>query len=93
MGSYNCIRCLAETDNDSDICDDCIREARDDEMVRNMRDRLTALEAENKALRDMVKDAYNDAFCQGMYEVNSRKGGIPWIDSKYCAALEKEKAS
>lgn len=41
--AYDCIRCLATTDNDDDICDDCKREARDDEMVCTLRERIEML--------------------------------------------------
>lgn len=46
---------------------------------------------EIKRLRKMVKDAYNDGFCEGMREMSGSKGGIPWSDSKWRRELgEKE---
>ena len=29
--TFTCIKCLADTDNDCDWCDDCIAESREDE--------------------------------------------------------------
>ena len=49
---YDCIRCLAETDNDCDICDDCLNESKNDEMYRTLRSRIEKLEA---ALRNIAE--------------------------------------
>jgi hypothetical protein len=40
----------------------------------------------------MVQDAYNAGFIEGMKEYTSSKGGKPWVDSKFPAALAKAKA-
>lgn len=42
---------------------------------------IQALEADLETLKDMVADAYNAGFTEGMREVTSRKGGTPWFDS------------
>lgn len=53
--------------------------------------RAEKAEAKVASLRKMVKDAYNDGFCEGMREVNFSTGGTPWSECKYRAALaEKE---
>lgn len=44
---------------------------------------------EIERLRKMVKDAYNDGFTEGMKEVTSSRGGIPWSDSKWRLMLER----
>jgi hypothetical protein len=54
-------------------------------------DEIERLRAENERLRKMVKNAYNYGFKEGMREVTSSRGGIPWSDCKYRAALEEEK--
>lgn len=46
---------------------------------------------EIERLRKMVKNAYNDGFIQGMKETTSSRGGIPWSDCKYRAALGEDK--
>jgi len=62
------------------------------EVIERVDDEIERLRAENERLRKMVKSAYNDGFKEGMREVNSSRGGIPWSDCTYRAALaEQEK--
>lgn len=35
--TFTCIRCLADTDNDSDICDDCAAEAGESDHTELLR--------------------------------------------------------
>jgi hypothetical protein len=46
---------------------------------------------EIERLRKMIRNAYNDGFIEGMRDVTSSRGGIPWGDCKYRAALEEVK--
>jgi hypothetical protein len=48
---YDCIRCLKETDNDCDICEDCLTEVKNEDMYLAFRDRIEQLE---KALRAII---------------------------------------
>lgn len=50
---------------------------------------IARLKAENEKLTKMVKDAYNEGFIQGMREQTTSRGGIPWHDSKFRAALKE----
>ena len=56
-------------------------------MCEEAANEIERLCAENERLRKMVKNAYNDGFKEGMREVTSSRGGIPWSDCKYRAAL------
>lgn len=44
-------------------------------------------DAEIERLRRMVRDAYNSGFCEGMREHTSSRGGVPWSDCKFRAAV------
>lgn len=50
--------------------------------------RALEAEAEVERLRKMVKDAYNAGFTEGMKEVTSSRGGIPWSDCKFRKEVE-----
>lgn len=41
----------------------------------------TKLQGKLKSLFDLVRDAYNDGFTEGMREHTSRRGGKPWTES------------
>jgi hypothetical protein len=64
----------------------------DGDLLQDAADEIERLRAENERLRKMVKNAYNDGFKEGMREVTSSRGGIPWSDCKYRAALEEKKS-
>ena len=73
---------------------DLYEQCGDTKITRHYRaaaDEIERLRAENERLRKMVKNAYNYGFKEGMREVTSSRGGIPWSDCKYRAALEEEK--
>jgi hypothetical protein len=55
--------------------------------VRVSMGQVSRRQDEVERLRLMVKAAYNEGFKQGMREQTSSHGGIPWHDSRFCAAL------
>ena len=54
-------------------------------------DKVAKLTARIAELESMVKNAYNAGFTEGMKEHTSSRGGIPWHDSRFRAALGKDK--
>lgn len=50
---------------------------------------IEALEAEIVRLKTMVKYAYNSGFQEGMREVTSSRGGIPWSDCAFRKDVER----
>lgn len=72
---------------------DIVERLRDSAMSTRSADRIVCDQAadEIERLRNMVKDAYNDGFHEGMREVLESKGGIPWFDSRWRREFEEKK--
>jgi hypothetical protein len=51
--------------------------------------RADSVETTIENLKNMIADSYNEGFLQGMKEVTSRKGGVPWSDSKIRKQIAK----
>lgn len=43
-------------------------------------------------LRALVRDAYNAGFSEGMREVTSSRGGIPWSDCRFKKMLSDDES-
>lgn len=48
-----------------------------------LRKAASAEAAEVERLQGLVREAYNAGFGEGMKEVSSSRGGIPWSDSRF----------
>lgn len=60
---------------------------------RDYRAKIDRLTARVRELEKMVRQAYNDAFAEGMKEHTTNRGGTPWHLSKWPTILTPAPAS